>query len=51
LVAQLGRALSWYGKDRWFKSSPGLLNDLSTKSSRLIHTGKKLGVFTNLLHL
>jgi hypothetical protein len=21
LVAQLGRALSWYGKDRWFKSS------------------------------
>jgi hypothetical protein len=24
--------LSWYGKDRWFKSSPGLLNDLSTKS-------------------
>jgi hypothetical protein len=24
LVAQLGRALSWYGKDRWFKSSPGL---------------------------
>ena len=25
LVAQLGRALSWYDRDRWFESSPGLL--------------------------
>jgi hypothetical protein len=25
LLAQLGRALSWYDKDRWFESSPGLL--------------------------
>jgi hypothetical protein len=24
LVAQLGRALSWYDRDRWFESSPGL---------------------------
>jgi hypothetical protein len=35
LVAQLGRALSWYGKDRWFKSSPRLLNNLSSHVKRL----------------
>jgi hypothetical protein len=32
LVAQLGRALSWYDRDRWFESSPGLLSIMSLQS-------------------